>query len=113
MSWNYEPPVKLICSNIETQLEKTLAETIYRAIQKVDVVVDKEELLKALSYDRNQYEVGFFHGQMAERYKKPENNYDWLRNLNESELAVWLSQNTGKSVAVWQDWLGQRMEEEK
>ena len=32
---------------------------VYQAIQNIGVDVDKEELLKALSYDRNQYEKGY------------------------------------------------------
>lgn len=38
---------------------------VVRAVQKYDINVDKEELLKALKYDRGQYEKGFKCGVMA------------------------------------------------
>lgn len=47
---SYESPIKLIQSEIE--------DGIYNKIRIV-VDVDKEELIKALRYDRNQYEKGY------------------------------------------------------
>ena len=38
--------------------------TIVKAVQKVCVNVDKDELKKALAYDRNQYQVGFAAGKL-------------------------------------------------
>lgn len=35
---------------------------IYRAVLDVGIIVDKEELTKALAYDREQYEKGFEDG---------------------------------------------------
>ena len=45
---------------IQQQEEQTL-----QAIQKVGIKVDKDELVKALAYDRRQYEKGYADGVMA------------------------------------------------
>lgn len=48
----YESPIELI----RTQMKMTLDNEIFKAVQNVGVNVDKEELLKALQYDRSQYQ---------------------------------------------------------
>lgn len=54
----YESPIKIITGKIQTQID----DEIYRAVQNVGINVDKEELLKALEYDRGQYEEGWKEG---------------------------------------------------
>lgn len=51
----YEPPIELVMTQMQTEVENE----IFRAIQKVGVNVDKEELEKALRYDREQYNKGY------------------------------------------------------
>ena len=36
-----------------------MEENIFKAIQNVDINVDREELIKALKYDRDQYNKGY------------------------------------------------------
>ena len=55
----YESPIKIVTGNIQTQID----DDIYRAVQNVGINVDREELLKALEYDRRQYEEGFRKGE--------------------------------------------------
>lgn len=55
---NYEAPVQVVADKMNTKLEKH----ILQAIQNVGVVVDKEELIKAMNYDREQYSKGFKNG---------------------------------------------------
>ena len=55
----YESPIKIITEQIKTNYE----DEIFRAIQNVGINIDKEELLKALEYDRGQYEEGFKEGE--------------------------------------------------
>lgn len=55
----YEPPIKLIMGEMQTQFE----ENCMRAVQSYDFDVDKNELVKALEYDRNQYEKGYADGR--------------------------------------------------
>lgn len=59
----YESPVSLALTEWKTQVENF----IFCSVQKVGINIDKKELLKALSYDRNQYEKGFHNGRLAER----------------------------------------------
>lgn len=53
--FDYEAPIKIIMQEMQALQENQ----VYQAIQNIGVDVDKEELLKALSYDRNQYEKGY------------------------------------------------------
>lgn len=58
----YESPINLFVSDIATQVDKQIEATIVTAVQKVGIDVDKDELIKALAYDRNQYEKGYRDG---------------------------------------------------
>lgn len=51
----YESPIKVMVGQLETQIEND----IITAILRVGVDVDKEELLRALRYDRDQYRKGY------------------------------------------------------
>ena len=64
----YESPINVIISKLCTQLESDCM----KSVQSYGFDVDKEELAKALNYDRNQYEKGY-----ADGYKKA---IDDLRN---------------------------------
>ena len=55
----YESPINIITGQIKTNYE----DEIFRAVQNVGINVDREELLKALEYDRGQYEEGFREGE--------------------------------------------------
>ena len=60
----YESPIQRIVSDIQTQMqedeEKQLMATI---MQKVGYEVDRDELIKALQYDREQYDKGYADGK--------------------------------------------------
>lgn len=58
----YKSPIELICDNIQTQMEREEEKMVMKAIRKVGVNVDKEELIKALQYDRKQYKKGYDDG---------------------------------------------------
>jgi hypothetical protein len=51
----YESPINIIQADMETQIENG----VYKAVQRVGFDVNKEELLRALQYDRNQYAKGY------------------------------------------------------
>ena len=50
----YDSPIKIIQQEIATQLDGE----IMKCIQKYGIDVDKEELIKALNYDREQFDTG-------------------------------------------------------
>jgi len=52
---NYKSPIELIMSDMQIRMEGEIC----KAVQNVGVNVDKDELLKALQYDRNQYQKGY------------------------------------------------------
>ena len=54
----YKSPIEIIIGQMKTIYE----DGIFRAIQNVGINVDREELLKALEYDRGQFEKGWKEG---------------------------------------------------
>lgn len=55
----YESPITLISGDILSKLE----DEIYTTIRKVGIDVNKDELIKALKYDREQYKKGYADGK--------------------------------------------------
>ncbi len=58
----YESPIELITDKVLTQIRKGQEDYVYEVVQNMGVNVNKEELLKALEYDRQQYCKGFEDG---------------------------------------------------
>ncbi len=58
----YESPIEAIITEMQVQTIKLAEDDIYRAVQDINVNVDKEELMRALQYDRQQYEKGYADG---------------------------------------------------
>jgi len=52
---NYQSPIDVITGQMNIFYENEIC----RAVQKVGVYVDKNELLRALQYDRRQYQKGY------------------------------------------------------
>lgn len=51
----YESPIKVVQGEMKTQLEGE----ILKAVHRVGITVDRDELIRALCYDREQYQKGF------------------------------------------------------
>ena len=56
----WDSPIKIIYKDIDVQLEAG----VIKAVQNASIYVDKDELLKALQYDRDQYQLGFLDGKI-------------------------------------------------
>lgn len=54
--FDYKPPIQVIATDLEMKIENG----VYSAVQKYGVEVDKDELIKALKYDRDQYDRGYW-----------------------------------------------------
>ena len=54
----YQSPIEIITRQMRTQFE----DNVFKAIQDYGIVVDKDELIKALQYDRGQYDKGYADG---------------------------------------------------
>ena len=62
---SYKPLIDVITSDWQISLEDNIA----KAIQEYGITVDKDELIKALQYDRHQYAKGYVEG-LQEGYEK-------------------------------------------
>lgn len=63
-----ESPIKLFFPKLEEEIcniAKKQDEMVFDAVAKCGVTVDRDELLRALQYDRGQYDKGFNDGIMA------------------------------------------------
>lgn len=58
----YESPIEIIQHKIRSDISSRVDDAIYTAVVRTDIHVDRDELIKALSYDRGQYEKGFSDG---------------------------------------------------
>ena len=54
----YKSPIEIITENVKMEVDNG----VYKAVTQYGVDVDRDELIKALSYDREQYEKGFRDG---------------------------------------------------
>lgn len=55
----YKSPIEAIIKDWESVVEKE----VYKAVRKVGINVDAEELQKALRFDRGQYDKGYTDGE--------------------------------------------------
>ena len=85
----YESPINMIISKLCTNLESDCLQ----AVQRYGFDVDKEELAKALNYDRNQYEKGHKDG-----YNKAID--DLLEDANEMAIEVDTGTYTIKTIGI-------------
>ena len=58
LSGGYKSPIEIITGQMRSEVDNG----IYKAVQGYGVNVDKEELIRALQYDRGQYEKGYADG---------------------------------------------------
>ena len=81
----YKSPIDVLLADIQHQIAKQQDGEIYKAVVSVGINVDKEELIRALRYDRDQYEKGYADGQadalrwipVTERLPDTQ-DYDWV-----------------------------------
>ena len=59
--YEYESPIDVFIENVKEAFE----DGVYKAVQRAGFSVDKEELTKALAYDRGQFELGYAAGLEA------------------------------------------------
>lgn len=74
--------------------DKQIEGEIFRAVQDVGVTVERDELIKALKYDREQYEKGYRDGSLGYEFNKWVSVEDMLPDENGTYLVV------GKSNSV-------------
>lgn len=61
----WESPIQMITDDIIKDLVQKQDEWLMESIHRVGFNIDKDELVKALNYDRDQYEKGYADGRRA------------------------------------------------
>ena len=59
----YESPIDITWTEMQTQISEGIDELVIKACKQVIPTVNKDELIKALKYDRGQYEKGYIDGR--------------------------------------------------
>ena len=59
---DYQSPIYTYISNMQLKMTNDYEDGVVKAVQNVGINVDKEELERALRYDREQYEKGYADG---------------------------------------------------
>ena len=70
----YQSPIEIIYDKLTADFNTQLENNILTAVQNYGINVDRDELIKALNYDRRQYEAGYRTAML--RYKAPKG--EWL-----------------------------------
>lgn len=65
----YESPITIYTQEIAQKMNEKLEESVFNIVRAYGVDVNKEELLKALAYDRGQYEKGYTVGYERAKYE--------------------------------------------
>jgi hypothetical protein len=61
----YESPITIAMGEVKTRVEESIENNVYTAVQEYGITIDKDELMKALMYDRGQYDKGYYTGYNA------------------------------------------------
>lgn len=77
---DYQFPIELIQGDLQTQIE----DNCLKAVQSYGFNIDKEELRKALEYDRNQYDKGY--ADARKKYERPAG--EWIKYIRCIECSV-------------------------
>lgn len=80
----YISPIKIY----QTEMETTLESNVMSIAQSMGVDVNKEELLKALAYDRNQYKEGYEAGYKRAIKDVTESSCFTMRSPTPEELEL-------------------------
>ena len=88
----YESPIEVFAIEIVQDIEEYINGAIVKECMRVGVNVNKDELIKALQYDRGQYQRGYFDGKIA-RDKEVVRCKDckYLDHFCDEEIDLWCS----------------------
>ena len=59
---DYKSPIEIAIGQFRLEQEKRIEGEVFKAIQDYGITIDKDELIKALQYDRGQYDKGYKDG---------------------------------------------------
>lgn len=90
----YESPITKITKDLCQSIINREEESIMKVVYDLEINVNKEELVKALKYDRNQYEKGYADGkEMARKilqrfYNSAKSNKNDFADVNSYEIEL-------------------------
>ena len=61
----WESPIQMITNDIVKNIEQKQGVWLMESVHRAGFNIDKDELMKALNYDRGQYEKGYADGRLA------------------------------------------------
>lgn len=61
----WESPIQIVTDDIVKDIARKEDELLMESVHRVGFNIDKDELVKALNYDRDQYERGYADGRWA------------------------------------------------
>ena len=84
INFGYQSPISQIYKDVEYKFKEDMENKIVEAVHHFGISVDKEELIKALQYDRNQYDKGYSDGRasMVEELEKIKVEIRKLTDIN-------------------------------
>ena len=65
INFGYQSPISQIYKDVEYKFKEDMENKTMEAVHYFGMSVDKEELIKALQYDRNQYDKGYSDGRAS------------------------------------------------
>lgn len=67
----YKSPIEIVMEEVFQKMDEDFENAVFKAVRKVGINVDKEELLKALIYDRGQYDKGYEDAMNEVKHPQP------------------------------------------
>ena len=82
INFGYESPIEQIYKDVEYKFKEDMENKVMEAVHHFGISVDKEELIKALQYDRNQYDKGYSDGRasIVEEFEKIKEKMEVIHN---------------------------------
>ena len=102
--YKYQSPIELIQSEMKMRVE----DGIVKAVQDVGVNVDKDELLKALAYDRDQYNKGY-HDAEPKVGRWIENETTYADNVRQTCECSVCGKRSPRPLGDYCRWCGAKM----
>lgn len=88
----YESPIELtfepmetIAEEISTAIDGQIKEAVVKATRNVHIEVNEEELIRALNYDRGQYEKGYSDGVASRGHITLSDVMDYIDSMSDDD----------------------------
>ena len=103
IDFGYVSPISIHIERYKEQLMAEVQDQVVEAVARVGITVDKEELIKALAYDREQFDRGFSLAWIKARTLLFDLRDRWVARLPKGEWGRndrWQGIETGREMAI-------------